>query len=249
MKFDHAQFAAADAYRGSIGERVTQFLPMVRKLAWHLSGSGGPTIDVEDLMQAGLVALTECAQRHNSPGDDGFAAYAKLRVRGAMVDLLRSASPDPRGARAKRRMVERVQARLRGETGREPTVAETAQGLGMTVEAYFSLESDLVETRLASIDECYSETDAAFASAEPDAEGQLLRQSDRASLVAAIKSLGERHQLVIQLYFVEELNLSEIAAVLSVSVPRVHQLKSAALAQIRKALGAVDSQDADTVEL
>lgn len=236
MKLDHSQFAAADAYRGSIGERVAQFLPMVRKLAWHLSSSGAPTIDAEDLMQAGLVALTECAQKHNSPSDDGFAAYAKLRVRGAMVDLLRSTSPDPRGARARRRMVERVKARMRAETGREPTALETARGLGMTVEAYFNLENDLVEARVASIDECYSDTDAAFASAEPDAERQLLQQRDRASLVAAIGSLGERHQLVIQLYFVEELNLSEIAAVLSVSVPRVHQLKSAALAQIRNAL-------------
>lgn len=237
MKLDHTQFSAAEAYRGNIGERVTRFLPMVRKLAWHLSGSGGPTIDVEDLMQAGLVALTECAQKHDSPSDDGFAAYAKLRVRGAMVDLLRSASPDPRGARAKRRRIEGVKARLRGETGKDPAPAEIAKGMGMSLEAYLDIESDLVETRLASIDECYSETDLAFAADEPDAERQLLQQDDRESLIAAIASLGERHQLVIQLYFVEELNLSEIAAVLSVSVPRVHQLKAAALAQMREALG------------
>ncbi len=236
MKLDHSQFAAAEAYRGNIGERVTRFLPMVRKLAWHLSGSGGPTVDVEDLMQAGLVALTECAQKHDSPSDDGFAAYAKLRVRGAMVDLLRSTSPDPRGARAKRLMIERVKSRIRGETGREASAAEIAKGLGMTLETYVNLESDLVETRLASIDECYSENDAAFACDEPDAERQLLDQDDRAALIAAIGSLGERHQLVIQLYFVEELNLSEIAAVLAVSVPRVHQLKAAALGQMRKVL-------------
>ena len=77
---------------------------------------------------------------------------------------------------------------------------------------------------------------AAFASPEPDAERQVLQQDDRETLIAALSSLGERHQLVIQLYFVEELNLSEIAAVLGVSVPRVHQLKAAALAQMRKAM-------------
>ncbi len=241
MKVDHSQFAATAAYGGNVGERVTRFLPMVRKLAWHLSGSGGPTVDVEDLMQAGLVALTECAQKHTSPSDDGFAAYAKLRVRGAMVDLLRSASPDPRGARARRKMIDRVKTRLRAETGQEPTAAKIAEGLGMTVEAYFNLESDLVETRLASIDECYSESDGAFASAEPDAERQLLQQGDRESLVSAIAALGERHQLVVQLYFVEELNLAEIAAVLGVSVPRVHQLKAAALTQMRKTMTSADS--------
>ena len=238
MKLDHSQFAAAEAYGVNVGERVAQFLPMVRKLAWHLSGSGGPTIDVEDLMQAGLVALTECAQKHDSPSDDGFAAYAKLRVRGAMVDLLRSTSPDPRGARAKRRMIESARSKLHSTLGREPSSTQLAEALGMTVEAYLQLETDLVETRLASIDDCYSETDVAFASAEPDAERQVLQQEDRETLIAALGSLGERHQLVIQLYFVEELNLSEIAAVLGVSVPRVHQLKAAALSQMRTAMEA-----------
>lgn len=236
MKLDHMQFGAAEAYRGNVEQRIAQYLPMVRKLAWHLSGSGGPTVDVEDLMQAGLVALTECAQKHLSPSSDGFAAYAKLRVRGAMVDLLRRASPDQRGARAKRRMIERVKARLHGQMGRVPVAAEIASELGMSLGDYLALESSLVETRLSSIDECYSESDAAFADDDPDAERQLLEQDDREALIAAIAALGERHRLVIQLYFVEELNLSEIAAVLSVSVPRVHQLKAAALAQLREAM-------------
>lgn len=236
MRYDHSEFAVAEAYCGNVGDRVTRFLPMVRKLAWHLSGSGGPTVDVEDLMQAGLVALTECAQKHDSPSEDGFAAYAKLRVRGAMVDLLRSASPDPRGARAKRRMIESARAKLHTALGREPSSAELADTLGMTVEDFRRLESDLVETRLNSLDECYSESDTAFASHEPDAERQVLQQEDREILIAALGSLGERHQLVIQLYFVEELNLSEIADVLGVSVPRVHQLKAAALVQMRKAM-------------
>lgn len=236
MKHDHTQFAAAAAYRGKVGERVARFLPMVRKLAWHLAGSGGPTIDVEDLMQAGMVALTECVHRHDSPGEDGFAAYAKLRVRGAMVDLIRSASPDPRGARARRRTIEAARSRLTTTLGRQPDATELAHELEMSVEDYLRLEADLVETRLAPLDECYSESDLAFAAHEPDAERQVLMQEDRERLIAAIGALGERHQLVIQLYFVEELNLAEIAAVLSVSVPRVHQLKAAALQQLRTAM-------------
>lgn len=232
---DQSHFSAVRAYRGDVGHRVNRFLPMVRKLAWHLSGSGGPTVEVDDLVQAGLVALTECAQKHDGPSEDGFAAYAKLRVRGAMVDMLRSSSPDPRGARAKRRRIEQQQSRLASMLGREPSAAELAQALGMGVDELHRVRSGLAETRLSSIEESYSESDGAFAADEPDAENLLLEQEDRTLLTKAIASLPERHQLVIQLYFVEELNLSEIAAVLGVSVPRVHQLKASALDKVRAA--------------
>ena len=90
MIHDQSQFAAATAYGGNVGERVARFVPMVRKLAWHLSGSGGPAVDVDDLVQAGLVALTECAQRHERPSEDGFAAYAKLRRRSTIAPRTRS---------------------------------------------------------------------------------------------------------------------------------------------------------------
>lgn len=233
MIHDHSQYSAATAYAGNISERVTQFLPMVRKLAWHLSGSGGPAVDVDDLVQAGLVALTECAQRHERPSDDGFAAYAKLRVRGAMVDLLRSSSHEPRGARARRRRIEDQETRLATRLGRAPTATELAEAMGMTLDELHRARGDAVS--LASIEDCYSESDLAFAAEDADAESALLRIEDRELLVEAIRELPERHQLVIQLYFVEELNLAEIAEVLGVSVPRVHQLKAAALAKLKLA--------------
>lgn len=94
MKHDHRGFAAAQAYRkDETADRIRRFLPMVKRLAWHVHGSGRSGIEIEDLIQAGLVALTECAQRHDGPTEDGFAAYAKLRVRGAMVDLVRRSTP------------------------------------------------------------------------------------------------------------------------------------------------------------
>ena len=238
MIHDQTQFSAATAYRGNVGERVTRFLPMVRKLAWHLSGSGGPAVDVDDLVQAGLVALTECAQRHERPSEDGFAAYAKLRVRGAMVDLLRSNSHEARGARSRRRRIEDEQARLAGGLGRDPSAGELAEALGITVDELHRTRSDGVT--LASIEDCYSESDVAFAAEEPDAEAALLQIEDRELLIEAIAALPERHQLIVQLYFVEELNLAEIAAVLGVSVPRVHQLKASALEKLRLAFAAGD---------
>ncbi len=186
------------AYQGHIAERVQRFVPMVRRLAWHVHGSGRQGIELEDLMQAGMVALTECAQRHAGPGEDGFAAYAKMRVRGAMVDLIRRHIPLARSAA-------RHEAQIRFE----------------------------------SIDEAYSDSDLAFADDRPDSFALLADEELRGAVAGAIAILPERLQLVVQLYFVEELNLAEIAEMLAVSVPRVHQLKAQALDALRKGLDGV----------
>lgn len=237
MMHNHAGFAAERTYQDPVAQRVARFVPMVRKLAWHLSGSAGPALDVEDLIQAGLVALTESAQKHEGPGEDGFAAYAKLRVRGAMVDLLRSSSAEARGARQRRRRLEQAQRELRLTLDREPELAEIAEALGISQQEAERWRRDAEPISIRSIDECYSDSDPAFASEQPDAEALLLQSEDRELLIEAIAGLPERLQLVIQLYFVEELNLSEIAAVLGVSVPRVHQLKAQALERLATTLG------------
>jgi RNA polymerase sigma factor for flagellar operon FliA len=233
---DHTGFSAAKAYRGEVADRVARFLPMVRKLAWHLAGSAGPSLDVEDLMQAGLVALTECAQRHEGPSEDGFAAYAKLRVRGAMVDLLRSSSPEARGARERRRRIEAAEHRLRLRLGRAASPPETAAELGMSLAELEKMRSECAALHLDSIDDCYSDSSVQFAAREDTAEAVLLQQEERTLLAEQIGELPDRLQLVVQLYFVEELNLAEIAEVLGVSIPRVHQLKASALERLRLSL-------------
>ena len=195
MIHDAKSMTVPRAYQGHIAERVQRFLPMVRRLAWHVHGSGRQGIELDDLMQAGMVALTECAQRHAGPGEDGFAAYAKMRVRGAMVDLIRRHIPLARSA-----------------TRHEAPV------------------------RLESIDEAYSDSDLAFADARPDSFALLADEELRGAVAGAIAALPQRLQLVVQLYFVEELNLAEIAETLQVSVPRVHQLKAQAIGALRKAL-------------
>ena len=128
MNHDHRSFAAARAYQGGTADRIRRFLPMVRRLAWHVHGSGRAGIEVEDLVQAGLVALTECAQKHNAPTEDGFAAYAKLRVRGAMVDLVRRSTPLSRAASDRRRLLAGAAQALTTTLGRAPSEDELAEG-------------------------------------------------------------------------------------------------------------------------
>lgn len=229
----------AGAYQGDVADRVRRFLPMVRRLAWHVHGTGRLGIELEDLIQAGLVALTECAQKHSGPTEDGFAAYAKMRVRGAMVDLIRRTVPMSRGAAERRRLLAEKEAELRGELGRDPHPQELADAMGMAIQDLAALRDSSQPLRFDSIDEVYSDQSMAFADEMPDSFSLMADEELRGAVIDAITDLPDRLKLVVQLYFVEELNLAEIAEVLQVSTPRVHQLKAQALSKLRESLEGV----------
>lgn len=237
MIHDHKSLTAA--YQGNAADRIRRFVPMVRRLAWHVHGGGRQGIELEDLMQAGMVALTECAQRHAGPGEDGFAAYAKLRVRGAMVDLVRRSVPGSRGGGERRRQLREAEARLRHELGRDPGPAELAVAMGLSEAELETLRQTAEPVRFESLDETYADSDSAFADDRPDAFAILADEELRERLAMAISTLPDRLQLIVQLYFLEELNLSEIAETIGVSVPRVHQLKAQAIDRLRTALAGV----------
>ena len=239
MIHNQKSFSAASAYKGDIADRIRRFLPMVRRLAWHVHGTGRPGIELEDLVQAGLVALTECAQKHAGPSEDGFAAYAKLRVRGAMVDMIRRTVPLSRGATERRRNLREKETELRGQLGRDPSEAELCAAMGIDAAELATMRSTSEPLRFEPIDEAYSDSDMAFADERPDSFSLLADEELRGSVLEAVAALPERLQLIVQLYFVEELNLSEIAQVLDVSIPRVHQLKAQALAKLKQALAGV----------
>jgi RNA polymerase sigma factor for flagellar operon FliA len=242
MIHDH-QFAAAAAkkaaraYGGGEADAIRKFLPMIRRLAWHVHGSGRDGIELEDLMQAGMLALTECVRNHTGATDDGFAAYAKLRVRGAMIDLVRRHLPISRGAVERRKLLREKEGALRLELGREPEAAELAAALGLTLAELGELRSTSEPLRFEALDDTYSDSDPAFADDRPDSLTLLEDKEMRENLVEAIASLPQRLQVVVQLYFVEELNLAEIAQVIDVRVPRVHQLKAQALDKLKAAVG------------
>ncbi|MEL7198157.1 MAG: sigma-70 family RNA polymerase sigma factor [Pseudomonadota bacterium] len=221
----------APTSRAEVERRVRQFLPLVRRAAWHIYGTGREGIEIEDLMQAGILALTECAQKHNGDVEDGFAAYAKLRVRGAMLDQIRKLMNDTRTARKKRAAFERTATNLRGQLGREPSRYEIARTMQISDAELLEIESSAVS--VCSISEEYDETNVAFAAEEPGPFDILSGEEDRDQLITAMSQLPDRLKLVLQLFFVEELNLTEIAAVLEVSVPRVHQLRAKALKDLR----------------
>jgi len=234
MKHDHSSFGAsyAPVSREVVEDRVRRFLPLVRRSAWHIYGAGREGLEVEDLIQTGILALTECAQKHTGPTEDGFAAYAKIRVRGAMLDQIRRLLNDSRNARKKRAAYNKARDALRAEHGRDPSRAEIARKLGISDSELVEIEASAIT--VTSIAEEYDETSTAFAADGPDPFEVLSEMENRERLILAMQKLPERLMLVLQLFYVEELNLTEIAEVLEVSVPRVHQLRAKALKDLKK---------------
>jgi RNA polymerase sigma factor FliA len=215
---------------------VRNHMGLVRKTAWHVHARVSSAIEIEELVQIGMIALIESARNFEDRGHAAFATYATVRVRGAMVDGLRRQSTLNRGAMRKRRELANTKAALSGELGRAPTEMETAARLGITSIALAGVEAATTAPRQESIDEIYSDHSAAFSSPDPSAFDQLAAGALKKDLAAAIAGLPVREAQVLQMYFVDELNLEEIGQVLDVGAARVCQIKKGALERVRKTL-------------
>jgi RNA polymerase sigma factor for flagellar operon FliA len=214
---------------------IRQYLPLVRRIAWHVHGSMSSIVEVEDLVQIGLVALVE-AVGHAAEQGAQFRAYLQTRLRGAMIDELRRQATTTRGAMRRRRQYHAALATLTASTGRAPDEAALAKELGVTVEKLRAEYETADAVRFESMDEVYADDLPWFADDTPDAFEQLAASDLRDTLIAAITALPEREALVVQLFYVEELNLEEIGQVIGVGAARVCQIKAAAHAKLKKAL-------------
>jgi RNA polymerase sigma factor FliA len=204
----------------------------VRRIAWHVHSRMSSAIEVEDLIQIGLIALVEAAQNFEDRGL-AFAPYAQTRIRGAMVDALRRDARMGRAGMANRRYLAGVRARLEQEYMRTPNDAEMAQAAGLEAGAYHAMAASTVPVGQESIDDSYSDHDMWFADLADGADTALEKSQLREALIANLARLSEREAMVLQLYFVEELNLDEIGETLGVGAARVCQIKKAALDKMR----------------
>ena len=212
-----------------------QYMPLVRKIAWHVHGRVSTAIEVEDLLQIGMVALVEAANSFEDRGL-GFAAYAQLRVRGAMIDHLRRQATLCRSAMARRKEIAGVRNRLEQQLGRLPTEAEMSSEMGLEPAAYREVADSVEMVQHTSMDEVYSDQSMWFADVEDRADQVLERESLKRALAACISELPQREAMVLQLYFVEEMNLEEIGQTLDIGAARVCQIKKAALDKLREKL-------------
>lgn len=212
-----------------------QYMPLVRKIAWHVHGRVSTAIEVEDLLQIGMVALVEAANSFEDRGL-GFASYAQLRVRGAMIDHLRRQATLCRSAMARRKALAKCRNMLEQKLGRLPTESEMSVEMGMDPADYRELADSAEMVQHTSMDEVYSDQSMWFADVEDRADDIMERESLKKAMAACIGELPSREALVLQLYFVEELNLEEIGHTLDIGAARVCQIKKAALDKLREKL-------------
>ncbi len=211
-------------------------MPLVRRIAWHVHGRVSSAIDIEDLVQIGMVALVEAANAYEDRGHN-FATYASMRVRGGMIDHLRRHATICRSGMARRRELAATRARLAGRFGRQPSDAEMAAEMGLDAASYHAAAAAAQSVQQESLDDVYSDQSIWFADAEDEgADAMLDRERLKSVLAGAIQRLPEREALVLQLYFVEELNLEEIGQTLGIGAARVCQIKKSALDTLRGGL-------------
>ncbi len=233
MALDGAALTYARAPARKTPEALARaHMPLVRKIAWHVHGRVSTAIEVEDLIQIGMIALVEAANGYEDRGH-AFASYATVRIRGAMIDHLRRQATICRSAMARRRHFGAARERLENRLGREASEAELAAELGLEPAEYRRQADETEAVRQESIDEVYSEHSMWFADLGERADQALEREGLQAALAGAIGKLPEREALVLQLYFVEELNLEEIGQTLGIGAARVCQIKKAALDKLR----------------
>jgi RNA polymerase sigma factor for flagellar operon FliA len=214
---------------------LDEHLPAVRRQALSLQVKLPSGVDLDDLIQAGTLGLLDAVRRFDPSAGASFATFASQRIRGAMIDELRSRDWLPRSVRRKARAMDTCVRELEQRHGRAPTEREIAQAMGVGLAEYHQLLADTNNGFLLPYEDMVAEQ------GEPEADDDrgespfdaLLAGEKREHLKAAITALPEREKLVITLYYQEELNLKEIGAVLGVSESRVCQLHSQAVSRMR----------------
>lgn len=216
-------------------ELVRAHTPLVRRIAYHLMARLPPSVDVHDLIQAGMIGLLEAARSYSPSREASFETFAGIRIRGAMLDELRRSDWTPRSVHRKVREVAETMRQVEHETGSNADGPEIMRRLGIDSNEYNQILADAASSRILSLSS--PETgDAAMEIADTASRGPpegLVEDGLREALAKALEQLPEREKLVMSLYYDEELNLKEIGAVLGVSESRVCQIHGQAVIRLR----------------
>ncbi len=222
-------------------ELVLRHADLVKRIAYHLVSRMPPHVEVDDLIQSGMIGLLGAARNYSPDKGANFETYAGIRIRGAMLDEVRKSDWTPRSVHRHMREMADAVRRIENDKGHDATGADIAAELHISIEEYHKLVQDAATCRLFSFDQLGGGDDEANPAdhAHDDRLGpfeHLREEGFSAALAEAIGRLPDREQLVLSLYYDDEMNLREIGAVLEVSESRVCQIHGQALVRLRARL-------------
>ena len=212
---------------------ITKNLGLVKKIAWHLHGRVRGALEIEDLIQIGYTGLVVAANNFVQKEGVPFASYASIRIRGAIIDFFRKNSNLCRTTIQMQQKVKATEVSLRQSLAREPLPNEVAKADGLSDEEYSEWQHAFAANVHQSLDAVYDEYSMFFVLNEDGAEKKIETAQLKQTLRSVLGKLPEKELMVIQLYYVEELNIYEIAEILNVTTGRVSQIKKSAIGKLR----------------
>ena len=224
----------------NINALIENNMGLVRKIAWHMHGRVKSAVEIEDLIQIGMYGLVTAAQNYVVKEGVSFASYAGIRIRGEIVDHLRRNSNLCRTTIQMQQKYNTSFEKLSRQLQREPKNSEIAKDMGLEASELDNWEQAFAANTHQSLDSVYDEFSIWFASNDQSPEDELSDTELRENLVEALKTLPEREAMLIQLYYVEELNVYEIAEVLEITTGRVSQIKKSAISRLREFIQKID---------
>ena len=218
----------------NVNALVENNMGLVRKIAWHMHGRVKSAIEIEDLIQIGMFGLVTAAQKYTPKEGVSFSSYAGIRIRGEIVDYLRKNSNLCRTTIQMQQKYRNSVDQLSKTLQRSPNKQEISKSMGINPIELDSWEQAFAANTHQSLDSAYDEFSVWFASDDQNPEEQMSDNELRATLVNALKLLPKKEALLIQLYYVEELNVYEISEIMEITTGRVSQIKKSAVTRLRE---------------
>lgn len=224
-------------------ELTLRYLPVVKAIAVQMRNVYEGSMDMEDIINEGVIAIIKGIDRYDPSMDNKFETFISRRIRGMIIDLMRKSDWMPRDYRRQYKVIENARQQLSGELGRQPTHEEIAKHVGMEekkcrkIEQISTMANVLSLDMVMSGDEDHQSVQLPNMDTSSQPEHSFLKGEQIEQLAEAINKLNEKEKMVISFYYVEELNMGQIARILNLSEPRISQIHSAAIRKLRGYMG------------